>query len=116
MCVKQSNNQQKDLNRSAPYGIGTVSCLLIRNVRIRQEVVAKIYEKHSVLPDEVEKALMEDKPVYKKVGGNQYVAIGVADRYLTIFYTYSARTKTAEIATAYPSSRRQVKSYKKLSR
>lgn len=90
--------------------------MLIRIVRIEEATVAKIYEKHAVLPEEVERALMEDKPVYKRVGGNQYVAIGLADRYLTIYFTYNGRTKVAEIATAYPSSRRQIRSYRKMSR
>ena len=90
--------------------------MLIRIVRIEQAIVVKIYEKHAVLPEEVERVLMEDKPVYKRVGGNQYVAIGLADRYLTIFFSYDRRTKTADIATAYLSSRRQIRLYKKMSR
>ena len=90
--------------------------MLIRIVRIEQAIVVKIYEKHAVLPEEVERVLMEDKPVYKRVGGNQYVAIGLADRYLTIFFSYDQRTKTADIATAYLSSRRQIRLYKKMSR
>lgn len=90
--------------------------MLIRIVRIEPGVVAKIYEKHAVLPEEVERTLMEDRPVFKRVGGNQYVAIGLADRYLTIFFSYNGRMKVADVVTAYPSSRRQIKSYKKLSR
>ena len=90
--------------------------MLIKVVTIEPATIAKIYDKHFVLSDEVERVLKERKTVFKKVGGNQYVAIGLGDRYLTIFFEYNFKTKDAVVTTAYPSPRKQIKSYKKMSR
>lgn len=87
--------------------------MLIKGIVIDQETERKIFEKHSVLPKEIEKVLEEDKPLFKKVGGNQYVAIGLAERYLTIFFKYDGLIKEARVATAYPSSKIQIKSYRR---
>ena len=90
--------------------------MLIKAAKIEPAVVVKIYEKHSVSSEEIEMVLMEDKPVFKKVGGNQYVAVGLWDRYLTIFFEYNSNAKEAVVTTAYPSSKKQIKSYKRLAR
>lgn len=90
--------------------------MFIRGVKIEPAVIAKIYEKHFVLPDEIEKVLKGGKPIFKRVSGNQYIAIGLAERYLTIFFRYNNKTKEATIMTAYQSSKKQVKSYKRLMR
>ncbi len=88
--------------------------LLIKTVKVQSQIVVKIYEKHSVLAAEIEKVLQEDEPIFKKVGGDQYIALGIWDRYLTIFFAYDGKIKEAVITTAYPSSRKQIKSYKRL--
>ncbi|HLC57499.1 MAG TPA: hypothetical protein VJH95_02925 [Candidatus Nanoarchaeia archaeon] len=90
--------------------------MLIKFVKIQPETLIKIYEKHAVLSREIEKVLVEGKPMFRKVGGEQYVAIGLRERYLTIFFKYSQKSKEAEITTAYPSSRGQIRAYKRLKR
>ena len=68
------------------------------------------------MSEEAERVLKDNKTIFKKVAGSQYVAIGLGDRYLTIFFEYNSKTKEADITTAYPSSRKQIKSYKKMTR
>lgn len=74
----------------------------------------KIYEKHSILAEEIILILKEDKPIFKKVGGNQIISIGLYNRYLTIFFRYNQKRKQAIITTAYPSDKKQIKYYKKV--
>ena len=88
--------------------------MLIKSIVIDSETGRKIFEKHSVLPKEIRGVLEEDRPLFKKVGGKQYVGIGLMERYLTIFFQYDGVKKEAKIITAYPSSKIQIKSYKKL--
>lgn len=90
--------------------------MFVRSVKIESETVIKIYEKHSVLSEEIELVLTKDKAIFKKAGGDQYIALGVWGRYITIFFTYDNKTKDAIITTAYPSSLKQIRSYKKLTR
>ena len=90
--------------------------MLIKAVTIEAATAIKIYEKHSVLSQEVERVLTEQATIFKRVAGSQYAAVGLADRYLTIFFRYDDRTKEATITTAYPSSRKQVRFYKRMSR
>ncbi len=86
--------------------------MLIKGIVIDPETERKIFEKHSVLPKEVRNILMGSKSLFRKVGGNQYVAIGLAERYLTVFFQYNDPEKEARVTTAYPSSI-QIKSYKR---
>lgn len=87
--------------------------MIIKAIKIRPEIAVKIFEEHNVLQEEVEDALKNDKPKFRKVGGNQYVAIGLSrNRYITIFFRYYQ--KEAEITTAYPSDKGQIKSYKRM--
>ena len=90
--------------------------MFVKAVKIEPITGIKIYEKHSVLSDEIERVLKDNKSIFKKVAGSQYLAMGLADRYLTIFFEYNNKTKEANVATAYPSSRKQIKSYKRLTR
>ncbi len=88
--------------------------MIIKAIKIEPETIIKIFEKHNVLAEEIYDVLKDDNPRYKKVGGNQYVAVGLSrSRYLTIFFEYEPITKEAEIKTAYPSSREQIRSYKR---
>lgn len=83
-------------------------------VRIEPEATLKIFNKHGLRSEEVEKMFMEGNPVYKKVGGNQYAAIGKIDQFITVFFTYEQKRKQATITTAYPSDKKQIRSYKKI--
>lgn len=85
-------------------------------MKIEPQIVVKIYEKHSVSSEEIERVLKENKTIFKKVAANQYLAIGLGDRYLTIFFEYNNKTKEANVTTAYRSSRKQIRSYKRLTR
>lgn len=82
-------------------------------IRIDAKTKTKIYEEHSILADEIENVLQDDKAIYKKTGGNQIIAIGLFNRYITVYFRYNAKTKQATITTAYPSSKKQIKHYRK---
>jgi len=88
--------------------------MIIDAFKIEPETAIKIFEKHNVLQEEIYDVLKDDKPKFKKVGGSQYLAIGLSrSRYITIFFTYDSENKEAEIKTAYPSDKSQIKFYKK---
>jgi len=86
----------------------------INTIRIDPLIERKLYEKHHVFAEEVELVLREGKPIFKRVGAEQLCAIGLYNRYITIFFTYSAKTKQATITTAYPSDRKQIQYYKRV--
>lgn len=90
--------------------------MLIRTVRIEPEILFKVYSRHGVLAEEIEAALKNGRPLFKRAGGDQYVAVGLADRYLTVYFRYDHSTKEAEVTTAYPSSRKQIKAYRRLTK
>ncbi len=86
--------------------------MIIKAIKIEPETAIKIFEKHNVLQEEIED-VFNDKPKFKKAGGGQYIAIGSSrNRYLTIFFRLDGNE--AEITTAYPSDKCQIKSYKKM--
>lgn len=82
-------------------------------MRIDSNVDMKINEKHSISSEEVENVLIRDKAIFNKVGGNQYMALGIIDRYITMFFKYGPISKEASVTTAYPSSKKQIRSYKR---
>ena len=87
--------------------------MIIRIIKIEPATAIKIFEKHNVLQEEVYDALKAN-PKFKKAGGDQYIAIGQSrSRHITIYLSYDERTKEAEIKTAYPSSKKQIKAYRK---
>ncbi|MBS3098150.1 hypothetical protein J4209_05130 [Candidatus Woesearchaeota archaeon] len=87
--------------------------MIIKAIKIEPETAVKIFENHNVLQEEVYE-VFADKPKFKKAGGDQYIAIGLSkSRYLTIFFRYDKKTKEAELTTAYPSDKIQIKFYKK---
>ena len=89
--------------------------MIIKAIKITPEVAIKIYEKHDVQQAEIEDALRNDNSQFWRVGGDQYAAIGLSrSRYVTIYFEYDEKTKEAEITTAYPSSKGQIKSYKRI--
>ena len=87
----------------------------IKAIKIELKTAIKIFEKHNVLQEEVYHVFKNGKPIFRVVGGDQYLAIGLSpSRYVTIFFGYDKRTKEAEITTAYPSDKAQIKFYKKV--
>ncbi len=88
--------------------------MIVKVVKIEPATAGKIFEKHNVLQEEIHDALKSGNPKFKKAGGNQYVAIALSrDRHITIYFIYGEKTKEAEVTTAYPSSKKQIKAYKK---
>ncbi|MBI2652467.1 hypothetical protein HYX00_03285 [Candidatus Woesearchaeota archaeon] len=83
-------------------------------IRIDPIIQKKIYEKHSILAEEIILILKENEPIFKKAGSNQIMAIGLYNRYITIFFRYNPKIKQATIATAYTSDKKQIKYYKKV--
>lgn len=87
----------------------------IKAIKIEPEAALKIFEKHTVKQEEIYDVLKNDNPIFRKVGGDQYLAIGFSKtRYITLFFTYDDKTKEADITTAYPSDKKQIKSYNKV--
>lgn len=87
----------------------------IKAIKIEPEVALKIFEKHTVAQEEIYEILKNDRPIFRKVGGDQYLAMGLSKtRYITIFFKYNSETKEADITTAYPSDKKQIKSYRKV--
>lgn len=82
----------------------------ISKVLIEEFVKEKVLAKHNVKATEIEEVLLQDHLLLKsKIG--RYTAIGHYQRYLTIIFEY--KNGNATVITAYPSSDRQVRYYKK---
>lgn len=96
----------------SPYCFITVK-VRIEAIVIEPIIAIKIYKKHRVTTKEIRLVLKENAPIFRKVGAKHYMAIGLFHRYLTIFFTYDSKLKTAYIQTAYPSARWQIKLYKR---
>ena len=89
----------------------------IKKIRLVLRIEEKILEKHSIKGKEIHETLENGAPLFRKVGGNQYVAMGHSkSRYLTVFFKYNQKSKEAEITTAYPSSENQIKFYRRVRR
>ena len=85
----------------------------IKKVVMNSKVKIKVYEKHNVTKEEIEDVLKKNRPIFRRVGGKQHLAIGNYNRYLTIYFHYDKKTKEADITTAFPSSKKEVKFYRK---
>ena len=84
--------------------------MIIRAFKIEPQIAIKIFSKHNVDQEEIYDVLKNNDPQFRRVGGNQYVAIGKSrSRYVTIFFTYDPEVKEAEITTAYGSDKKQIK-------
>ncbi len=84
--------------------------MLIRRVRISERVAEKIQKIHGVAPDEVEEILFS-QPIVHQARDGRYLAVGLANRYLTVIFEYEKGT--ANIVTSYPSSEWQVRLFKR---
>jgi hypothetical protein len=85
--------------------------MLIKRIVMSPDVSEKIKCKHGLDPI-VAKNVLENVHYIEKVGGGNYMAIGLSYAgYVTVFFEYE--TGTAEIKTAYPSSNWQIDLYKR---
>jgi uncharacterized DUF497 family protein len=85
----------------------------IYEVRISEEIAEKIQAQHGVLPEDAEEILFS-QPVVRRARDGRYMAIGLANGYLTVIFEFEKGA--AEIVTAYPSSDWQIKLYKRSKR
>ncbi|CAG0969261.1 MAG: hypothetical protein OIN86_14110 [Candidatus Methanoperedens sp.] len=85
--------------------------MLIQKILISPKVSEKIKYKHGLDPI-VTKDILEGNRYIEKVGGNNYIAIGLCSSgYITVFFEYEAGI--AEIKTAYKASDWQIDLYKR---
>ena len=82
----------------------------VKSVQLEQSIEEKVLGKHGVDKEEMEAALLRDRPKYFKVKGGRYLALAQSNRYLSIIFRYTQGR--ANVITAYPSSDWQVKLYK----
>ncbi len=87
--------------------------MIIESVFISNRIKQKISAKHNVYEDEINELLLYDRPIFRKAN-DSYLCIGFNRRYLTIIFRYKEKIKQAEIITAYPSSKWQIRLYKKM--
>ncbi|MBI2148451.1 hypothetical protein HYU23_02130 [Candidatus Woesearchaeota archaeon] len=71
----------------------------------------KIFHKHSVEIIEIKQTIFYDDPIYFKSGNNKYMCIGKYNRHITVILKKIG--KRARIVTAYPSSKWQVRLYRR---
>jgi len=83
--------------------------MMVKNAIIEDKIKEKILEKHNVTAEEMKNILLQN-PLVLRTKKKRYLAIGFDRRYLTIVFKYSR--STANIVTAYPSSRWQINLYK----
>src|SRR3989338_5387471 len=82
----------------------------IKRMLIFEKTSIKIKNKHGISKNEIFSAMSEGNPIFKRVGGNQVMAITKYSRFITIFFTYTKQI--AKVKTAYLSSESQIKRYK----
>ena len=87
--------------------------MMIEVVKISLQTKIKIYDKHGVTMEEIERTLVDNRPYCARTKDGRYVAIGQWNRHLTIIFNYNLQHKEATIITAYPSSAWQIKLYKR---
>jgi len=82
----------------------------IKAVVIDKFVKIKIYHKHGIKFKEI-KELFLNNPWVRRTRDNKYMAINLAQRYITVVFTYNQGI--ADIITAYPSSNWQIRMFKR---
>lgn len=87
--------------------------MIIESVFISNRIKQKISAKHNVYEDEINELLLYDRPIFRKAN-DRYICIGFIGKYLTIVFYYDRKIKQAEVITAYPSSKWQIRLYKKM--
>jgi len=84
--------------------------MLLKGIIISKSTKKKILYKHHIKGDELYR-LFNENPLYLRIGDCVYLAIGVWQRYITIIFSYNKGI--ARIITAYPSSKQQIRLFKK---
>ena len=82
--------------------------MLIREIHLKKAVDGKI-EEHGITKNELGDILLRGEPKYLRARSGRYMAIGQAQRFITIIFEYADGIAT--IVTAYPSSEAQIKLY-----
>ena len=80
-------------------------------IYISPQVEEKLLHKHGIGLDELKDALKNGNPKILKLEGKIYMATTHYLRYVTIIFEYSR--PTANIITAYTSSKSQIRRYKR---
>lgn len=82
-----------------------------------QKVVDKIWQKHQLTSEEVEEAIWNDKPLFKRIGSNLYSVFSqsLSGRYLFIVLKRLNRNTEYKVITAremQPKEKRYYRNYK----
>lgn len=80
------------------------------DIIIEDKIKEKILTRHNVEAEEIKQALLSN-PLILKAKQQRYIAIGKSERYLTIIF--ESKKNITNIITSYPSSKAQIKLYKK---
>lgn len=83
----------------------------IEKIIIKKSLREKILNKHNIERTQIEYTIFEGNPIYLKTKNNNYLCIGNKYEYITIIF--KKEKNNAIIITAYPSSKWQVKLYKR---
>ena len=80
-----------------------------------QAVVDKIWVKHRVSPEEVDEAVFDDKPFWRKCGADSYSLLGRAinGRYLFIVLKKKGKRGRYKVITAREMQSKEKRYYKK---
>jgi len=83
--------------------------MFIKEIQVDKKIEYKIYKKHGVIFYEVKNGLVSN-PYIKKTSDGRYMAITKFNRFITVIFEYEHGI--ADIITAYPSSKWQIKLFK----
>ena len=80
------------------------------NIIIEDKVKEKILKKHGVEAEEIKEILLNN-PIVLEAKHRRYIAIGRNSRHITIIF--EASVSITNIITAYPSSKAQIRYFKR---
>ncbi|MBI2143938.1 hypothetical protein HYU17_02185 [Candidatus Woesearchaeota archaeon] len=83
----------------------------IEDVYVKEAVEEKIFGKHGIIREEIKGTLLADEPKHFKSGKGRYLAIGFVERHISS--VYENKNGIAMMVTAHPSSKWQVRLYKR---
>ena len=82
--------------------------MYLKDVDLEEAVDEKVFRKHGISREEIEKALLLDEPKHFRTRAGRYLAIGLTERYVSTIY--ENHNGIAVVITAYHSSQWQIKS------
>ena len=82
--------------------------MIIRKILISVEVQEKIFKKHDIQREEIEKVLVSE-PYFFHARHKRYIAIGFIGKYITVVFDFDKGN--AYVVTAYSSSQWQKELY-----